>query len=448
MARLWVMSDLHLEAVRHPEAFCPARPDFDVLVIAGDVWEGDTDAALRVVARLAGGKPAVFVLGNHEFWNREVGQERAAARKAAAKYGVTLLDDDAVDLAGVRFVGGTLWADSKLAGADAAPDRPTGERITMGRGRGAHSITTQDEMTLHGHTRALIGEAMWADRGRPLVVVTHHAPHPLCLPEAHRTGWAAGNAASDLCYLTDAGRIDLWVHGHVHHSVNQPLRWMPVVCNPAGPGFSNPAFQDDLVVEVRPWCPGEAPEDKPWWQVTLPTLQTARLTLRPFIEADEAALASMYAKPEMMRYFQPNPERVVRRAAKEARGFCQRWTWGGQEGRLVPFAVVERASGLLVGGTGVCIHEDLKVPALTMFVDSAVWGLGYAAEAVAAALNFSFEKHDFGEVAATVMAENAASHRVMQKLGFEVAGAREQWGRDMTLYRLTSEQWQRAFRGR
>ena len=47
----------------------------------------------------------------------EVGQERAAARKAAAMDGVTLLDDDAVELAGV----------------DAAPDRPTGERTTMGR---------------------------------------------------------------------------------------------------------------------------------------------------------------------------------------------------------------------------------------------------------------------------------------------------------------------------
>ena len=443
MARLWVMSDLHLEAVRHPEAFRPARPDFDVLVVAGDVWEGDTDAALRMVARLAGGKPAVFVLGNHEFWNREVRQEREAARCGAAKHGVTLLDDDAVELAGVRFVGGTLWADGKLAGADAAPGRPTGERITVGRGRGAQPITSRDEATLHGHTRALIRKAIWdLDGQRPLVVVTHHAPHPLCLPEAHRTGWAAGNAASDLSYLTDAGRIDLWVHGHVHHSVNQTFRHTPVVCNPAGPGFSNPAFQDDLVVEVRTWSEEALSEEKFWWQVPLPTLETARLTLRPFIEEDEAALAAMYAKLEMVRYFQPNSDRIVRRAAKEARGFCQRWTWGGQEGRLVPFAVVERASGRLVGSTGVCIHENLKVPALSVFVDSSVWGRGYAAEAAAAALSFSFEKHAFGEVVATVMVENAASHRVIRKLGFEVTDAPEDWDGGMTLYRLTPKLWQ------
>jgi hypothetical protein len=37
MTRLWVLSDLHLEAVRYPEAFQPVRPAFDVLVAAGTI---------------------------------------------------------------------------------------------------------------------------------------------------------------------------------------------------------------------------------------------------------------------------------------------------------------------------------------------------------------------------------------------------------------------------
>jgi hypothetical protein len=64
--RLWVLSDLHLEAVPRPEAFRPPRPDFDVLVVPGDVWGGDIVRALETVARFGGGKPAVFVLGNGE----------------------------------------------------------------------------------------------------------------------------------------------------------------------------------------------------------------------------------------------------------------------------------------------------------------------------------------------------------------------------------------------
>ena len=122
------MSDLHLETVRHPEAFRPARPVFDVLVVAGDLCEGDTDQALRRVAAIAGGTPCVFVLGNHEFWDREVTRERSGARRAAVQHGVTLLDDGRAELAGVRFVGGTLWADGRLAGREATPDLPTSER--------------------------------------------------------------------------------------------------------------------------------------------------------------------------------------------------------------------------------------------------------------------------------------------------------------------------------
>lgn len=85
----------------------------------------------------------------------------------------------------------------------------------------------------------------------PLVVVTHHAPHPLCLPAAHRAGWVAGNSASDLSHLTDGGRIALWVHGHVHHTValSRP-GGTRIVCNAAGPGFGNLQFREELVVEV------------------------------------------------------------------------------------------------------------------------------------------------------------------------------------------------------
>jgi len=80
------MSDLHLEAVRHPDAYRPRCASFDVLVVAGDVLHGRAQA-VATVARLAGGKLCVFVLGNHELWHRELGAERAAAKRAAARHG-------------------------------------------------------------------------------------------------------------------------------------------------------------------------------------------------------------------------------------------------------------------------------------------------------------------------------------------------------------------------
>jgi len=245
------MSDLHFEAVPHPEGFRPVRPEYDVLVVAGDVWEGDTRRALEFVAALANGKPAVFVMGNHEPWNGELQQERDVARRAAKTLGITLLDDSEAEVAGLSFVGGTLWADGRLAGEDAAPLRETGEQINVLRDGARRLITNGDEAALHTRTRGVIEAAMARPRDGLLVVVTHHAPHPICLPPAHRTGWAAGHAASDLSPLTDTGQATLWVHGHIHGTLDITRRvGTRIVCNAAGPGFSNLAFRDDWVVEV------------------------------------------------------------------------------------------------------------------------------------------------------------------------------------------------------
>ncbi len=219
------LSDLHLEAAPYPAAFRPAPPAFDVLVAAGDICEGSA-RAVGVVAALARGRPVVFVLGNHEPWRRDLATERKAARRAAERHGVVLLDDAVAVCAGVRFVGGTLWTDGGLAGPAWQPGQATGEPICIDSGGGPHRITAGDAAALHSRTRRAI-EATLARPpasspcdGRPLVVVTHHAPHPCCLPPAHRTGWAAGHAASDLSHLTDAGMATLWVHGHLHRSVD------------------------------------------------------------------------------------------------------------------------------------------------------------------------------------------------------------------------------------
>jgi len=40
----------------------------------------------------------------------------ARAREAALLYGVSLLENDAIVIGGVRFVGATLWTDYKLFG--------------------------------------------------------------------------------------------------------------------------------------------------------------------------------------------------------------------------------------------------------------------------------------------------------------------------------------------
>jgi len=156
------------------------------------------------------------VLGNHEFWHGELRERRDEARRVAKTLGITLLDDSEAEVAGLSFVGGTLWRDDGL-----------GQPIMLGERR----MTRSDAAVLHARTVGVIEAAMARPRQGRLVVVTHHAPR--------------------VSALTDCGQAAIWVHGDVHE-VRDETRpgGTRMVCNAAGPGFTNLAFRDDWVVEV------------------------------------------------------------------------------------------------------------------------------------------------------------------------------------------------------
>jgi predicted phosphohydrolase len=204
-----------------------------------------------MVAKLVAGKPAVFVMGKSEYWNEELLTGLAAAKGLAHDLGITLLDNNAVDLAGVRFVGGTLWVDGRLSGLNETLEAPTGDDIDVVHAGGARRMMVSDAITLHQKTRRALDQMLAARRRhQKVVVVTHHAPHPLCLPPQIRDTPAAGVFASDLSELIDDRQPDLWVHGHIHRRVDFVRAGTRIVCNAAGPGFANLGFQDDWVIEV------------------------------------------------------------------------------------------------------------------------------------------------------------------------------------------------------
>lgn len=251
MTRLWVLSDLHLEAMGDPEAFRPTRPEYDVLVVAGDVWEGDITRGLRTVAMLAAGKPAVFVMGNSDYWNKELGAGLAVAKGLAGYLGITLLADAAVELAGARFMGATLWTDGCLSGAELTADSLTGDAIDVIQGGHVGRMTQGKARTLHREARQALDRMLAGSRrDQPVVVVTHHAPHPLCLPAEMRGTEEASVFASNLSTLIEEHRPDLWVHGHIHRCIDFTHGATRIVCNAAGPGLANPEFRENWVVEV------------------------------------------------------------------------------------------------------------------------------------------------------------------------------------------------------
>ena len=110
--KLLILSDLHAEF----ETFeLPRGLEYDVAVLAGDIV-----APGRVVARWLrisagfGDRPVVQIAGNHEYYDSLLDQEEAEMREQAKEQGVHFLDRDEVVIAGVRFLGCTLWTDVRL----------------------------------------------------------------------------------------------------------------------------------------------------------------------------------------------------------------------------------------------------------------------------------------------------------------------------------------------
>lgn len=113
--KLHVLSDLHNEfhafdAAAHADAWLQV----EVVVLAGDIGHGVD--GLRWARESFASKPVVYIAGNHEFyggyWQRTLDDMRQAARE----FDVAFLENDAVEIHGVRFLGCTLWTDFDLFG--------------------------------------------------------------------------------------------------------------------------------------------------------------------------------------------------------------------------------------------------------------------------------------------------------------------------------------------
>lgn len=147
------------------------------------------------------------------------------------------------------------------------------------------------------------------------------------------------------------------------------------------------------------------------------TIETARLVLRPVVIEDAAAVAAIGNDLAVARtlFFLPHPFTEA-----DARA----WIEGTAPSTSLRFAARRRADGRLVGIAGV--HPDAAGGAeIGYWLGRADWGRGYATEMARAVAGFAAEERGFDPLWAVVMPDNAASIRVLEKLGFVPDGSGE-----------------------
>lgn len=243
--KLHVLSDLHLEC---DPTWNPPDTDADVMILAGDIHPG----LQGMSAFSRQGKPVLYVPGNHEFYGEQMDGLSAAMRLYSGTAKVTVLNNDEIVINGVRFLGTTLWTDFRLFGtaqleaALLAADGHMNDYISIRNGSGW--LTPQHTLHLHLQAARWLEQKLSEPFAGPTVVITHHAPHPeSCHPKY--SGHILNAAfVSDLSRML--GKADLWVHGHIHWTLDYEVKGTRIVCNPKGYGNENKRFIPDLVIDV------------------------------------------------------------------------------------------------------------------------------------------------------------------------------------------------------
>lgn len=171
-------------------------------------------------------------------------------------------------------------------------------------------------------------------------------------------------------------------------------------------------------------------------RIDAPTLETARLRLRPWRPDDRPWYVALRADPEVSRFLgdgRPQPDDAA----------SADFEWASSEWARVdlgPWAVEERSTGKLVGYLGLPLwREGTPEEAVEIGYGYArdAWGKGYATEAAAAAMRWAFEVRGLDSLVALTAPENRASQHVLAKLGFMRDGEVEvEYGRG-AFFRVT-----------
>lgn len=148
--------------------------------------------------------------------------------------------------------------------------------------------------------------------------------------------------------------------------------------------------------------------------VTIPTLTSERLTLRPFTIDDAGRIRELLDTPEIadttLNVPYPYPDGAAEgwigthaRAAADGTG----WTW----------AITRRSDGVLMGAIGIGVVMEHRRGTLGYWLGVPFWRQGYMSEAARTVVTFGFETLDLHRIEAACLTRNPASARVMEKAG-------------------------------
>ena len=173
-----------------------------------------------------------------------------------------------------------------------------------------------------------------------------------------------------------------------------------------------------------------------------PTLETARLKLRPYSDIDISELLPLIGTREVaattLRIAHPYTEQYARAFRELAKDPDKLW-----------LAITLRADGRQIGGIGLRVDKVQQHAELGYWLGMPYWGQGYATEAAREMLRYAFDDLHPHRVFASHFKHNPASGRILRKIGMSYEGCQREhlrkWDQfvDSELYGILRREWER-----
>lgn len=179
-------------------------------------------------------------------------------------------------------------------------------------------------------------------------------------------------------------------------------------------------------------------------------LETPSLRLRPLVLSDAEAMHGIYADPETMKYWSSEPVEDLDGTRRRVQADLD----AAADGSMAFWAITLKGEDKAIGKCVLLHYSPTNRRAEVGYVlNRQYWGKGLMLEAMQALIGHAFDDLGLHRLEADTDPENAASLRLLERLGFQREGLfRERWDvygkwQDSVMLGLLKPDWLQARQG-
>ncbi|MCP9752860.1 GNAT family N-acetyltransferase [Ferruginibacter sp. HRS2-29] len=144
-------------------------------------------------------------------------------------------------------------------------------------------------------------------------------------------------------------------------------------------------------------------------------LETPRLLLRRFTEADAPLIFGLNSDPEVLKYLHEFP--LIDK--KDAERIIRDVILPQYENDLGRWAVILKETNEFIGWCGLKYRPEMNETDLGYRFKKSSWGKGYGTEAAKHTLQYGFDKLKLKEITGRAHIENIGSLKILEKIGMK-----------------------------